>query len=122
MRQRQNPVILVIDDDGDYCETLSILLSGEGYAVVCTDNGREALDYVSRSIPSLIILDLMMPMIGGWEFLRQRRLDPRLNSVPVVVTTGSGLVDKIDGASVLHKPVDFGVLLNAVRQNCSPPI
>jgi CheY-like chemotaxis protein len=122
MRQEAKSVILVVDDDVDYCETLSVLLSREGYSVECRENGREALDYLSRSIPSLIILDLMMPMMGGWEFLRQRRLDPRLSSVPVLVTTGSGLVDNIDGASVLSKPVDFGVLLGAVRQNCSPQI
>jgi CheY-like chemotaxis protein len=54
-------------------------------------NGHSALDYLSRSIPSLIILDLMMPIMNGWEFRERQCADRRLNSLPVVVTSASGL-------------------------------
>jgi CheY-like chemotaxis protein len=116
MTARGKSVILLVDDDADYCETLSILLSGEGYEVVCVVNGREALDWMTRSVPSLIILDLMMPIMGGREFLKQRKLDARLNSIPVIVTSGSGLAGNIDVAAVLSKPVEFTALMSAVRQ------
>ena len=110
-------MILIVDDDADYCETLSVLLSGEGYEVVCVANGREALDWMRRSVPSLVILDLRMPIMGGWEFLKQRKLDARLNSIPVIVTSGSGLAGNVDTATVLPKPVEFTALMSAVRQN-----
>lgn len=83
----------------------------------CVTNGREALDWIRHSVPSLIILDLMMPIMGGWEFLKQRKLDTRLNSIPVIVTSGSGLAGNVDAATVLSKPVEFTTLMSAVRQN-----
>ena len=57
----EKSVIFIIDDDAESREALSELLAEEGYTVVCAKNGRDALDYLSRSIPSLIILDLMCP-------------------------------------------------------------
>ena len=61
----EKSVILIVDDDAESREVLSELLAREGYTVVCAENGRDALDYLSRSIPSLIILDLMMPVMSG---------------------------------------------------------
>jgi CheY-like chemotaxis protein len=116
MIARNKPVILLVDDDADYCETLSVLLSTEGYDVVCAENGREALDSMRRSVPSLVILDLMMPIMGGREFLHERKLDPQLNRIPVIVTSGNELAGNIDAAAVLSKPVEFKDLMNAVRR------
>ena len=118
----EKSLILVVDDDPDCRETLADLLSNEGYSVVCAENGREALDYLSGSKPSLIILDLMMPAMSGWEFRARQKLDPNLESLPVVVTTASGLVQDIEADAILHKPIDVGVLLDIVRQNCSAKV
>ncbi|MGH7914412.1 MAG: response regulator [Candidatus Binataceae bacterium] len=118
---KQNSSILVVDDDADYCEALSELLSHEGYSVACAGNGRGALDYLSHSIPSLIILDLRMPIMDGREFLRVQKLDPKLRSIPVVLTSGSGLIDDVEVSAVLHKPVDFAVLMHEVRRNYASP-
>jgi len=71
--------------------------------------------------PALIILDLMMPVMSGWEFLAQQKRDARVRSVPVVVVTGSGLVHDVEANAVVHKPVDFGSLMRVVKQNCSQP-
>lgn len=111
--------ILVVDDDADCREMLSDLLSGQGYTVACAENGREALDYINASIPSLMILDLMMPVMSGWELLARQKADPRLESLPVIVVSASGLAKDIEAEAVLPKPVDFKALMNVVKQNCS---
>ena len=113
--------ILVVDDEAESREALAELLSNEGYAVVCAENGRRALERLSGMTPALIILDLMMPVMSGWEFLAQRRRDARVRSVPVVVVTGSGLVRDVQADAVVHKPIDFGSLMKVVTQNCVRP-
>ena len=117
----EKSVILVVDDDVDCRELLADLLSNEGYAVACAENGLQALDYLKGSTPALIILDLMMPKMSGWEFRARQKVDPRLESLPVVVTTASGLVEDIDADAVIHKPIDFGLLMSVVKQNCPLP-
>ncbi|HEV3112827.1 MAG TPA: response regulator [Candidatus Binataceae bacterium] len=109
--------ILVVDDDADCREMLSDLLSREGYTVACAENGREALDYISSTTPSLMILDLMMPVMSGWELLDRQKTDPRMESLPVVVVSASGLAQDIHAEAVLRKPVDFKALMNVVKQN-----
>jgi len=113
--------ILVVDDEADSREALAELLLKEGYAVVCAENGRLALDCLTGMTPALIILDLMMPVMSGWEFLAQQKRDPRVRSVPVVVVTGSGLVRDVEGDAVVHKPIDFRSLLKVVKENCLQP-
>jgi CheY-like chemotaxis protein len=62
-----------------------------------------------------------MPVMSGWEFRARQKSDPRLASLPVVVTTASGLVHDIDADAVVRKPIDFGLLRSLVKQNCPPP-
>jgi len=113
--------ILVVDDEAGGREALAELLSNEGYTVVCAENGRQALDCLSGMTPALIILDLMMPVMSGWEFLAQQKRDARVRSVPVVVVTGSGLVHDVEANAVVHKPIDFRSLVEVVKQNCVQP-
>ena len=117
----EKSVILVVDDDADCREMLVDLLSNEGYMVVSAENGRQAPDYLSGSSAAMIILDLMMPVMSGWEFRALQKSDPKLESLPVVVMTASGLVHDIDADAVVRKPIDFGLLLSLVKQNCPPP-
>ena len=117
----EKAVILIVDDDAISRKTLADLLSKNGYSVASAENGRQALDYLRRSTPALILLDLMMPVMSGWEFLALKKTDPRLEPLPVVVMTGSGLVHDINAQVVLHKPIDFGVLMSVVKQNCLQP-
>lgn len=115
-------LILIVDDDAQGREALADLLTNEGYAVICAENGRQALDYLSGSPPpALIILDLMMPVMSGWEFRARQKLDARLESLPVVVMTASELVHDIDADAVVRKPFDFGALMSVVKQNCLRP-
>ena len=85
-------------------------------------NGQEALDQLrsGTDLPSLILLDLMMPVMDGWEFRREQRKDPAIADVPVVVLSA---LDPSRGADIgavefLKKPLDFDHLLALVRQYC----
>lgn len=117
----EDSAILVVDDDADCREMLVDLLTNEGYMVASAKNGLQALVYLSGSPAAMIILDLKMPVMSGWEFRALQKSDPRLGSLPVVVMTASAHVRDIDADAVVRKPIDFGVLLGLVKQNCPPP-
>ena len=69
-----------------------------------------------------MILDLMMPVMSGWELLARQKFDPRLESLPVVVVSASGLAQDIHAEAILSKPVDFKALMNVVKQTCETGI
>jgi CheY-like chemotaxis protein len=113
--------VLIIEDDADLREMMAQLIVLEGYEAHTASNGREALDYLRHSQrPELILLDLMMPVMDGWEFRRQQRNDPAIADVPVVVLSA---LDPSRGADIgavefLKKPLDFDRLLALVRHYC----
>jgi CheY-like chemotaxis protein len=85
------PRILVVDDDPDVRQILVSYL-GDGEAEVRTAaNGREALERLEESLPDLILLDLIMPVMDGMAFLDALRLDPRCQNIPVAVITAKDL-------------------------------
>jgi CheY-like chemotaxis protein len=115
----KNPkTILIIEDDPDFRDTLSDLLYRRGYAVACAENGRGALDYLRLVRPSLILLDLAMPVMNGREFRKSQRSDPRLESVPTIVITGSSDISDVDADALFHKPINPSALLNTIEQLC----
>src|SRR5438445_696734 len=78
--------VLLVDDDFEICDTLSQLLQDEGYSVATASNGLEALHYLrGATLPRLILLDLMMPVMNGWQFRHEQQRDPELASIPLVV-------------------------------------
>src|SRR5262249_19162578 len=84
--------ILVVDDDPSAREALCRTLTGMGYAAHAAVNGRSALDWLaSHPAPSLILLDLLMPEMDGFEFLRELRKGPAFAQVPVIVVTAKEL-------------------------------
>jgi CheY-like chemotaxis protein len=83
------PCILIVEDNADLRDSLAELLQYEGYEVARAANGQEALRYLRECPPPcLILLDLMMPVMNGWEFRKQQLLDPTLSSIPVAIVTG----------------------------------
>jgi CheY-like chemotaxis protein len=115
--------ILLVDDDPGAREALSSILADEGFQVTCAADGQEALEHLrSEPPPCLILLDLTMPVMDGWEFRSAQKKDPALASIPVVVLTANKLSDEtetaIDGADIVPKPIDFDVLLSAVQRHC----
>ena len=114
--------ILVVDDDPDFQDALATLLQSRGYVVSSADNGAQALQRLRESDPPcLILLDLMMPVMDGHEFLAHRNADPLLAEVPVVVLTagrhprGSVVPSTAD---VLYKPFESDRLIRIVQHYC----
>jgi CheY-like chemotaxis protein len=111
--------LLVVDDDDDVRSVLVDVLSAEGYEVVAARDGSEALRLAASSHPALIILDLMMPVMSGWEFLTHRRADPELAEIPVLAMSASHAITlHVDG--FLSKPMELSALFAAVRELVSP--
>jgi len=85
----RKPLILVVEDHDSARSALTALLSSTGYEVVETPNGREALALLAKGLrPDLILLDLMMPVMDGWEFMKRQRRDLQLCTIPTIVVTG----------------------------------
>lgn len=111
--------VLVVEDDEDAREAMVALLQMKGYRAVPAGNGQEALDYLHKApVPDLILLDLWMPVMDGWEFRHRQRLDPRLASVPVVVVTALSDRTDVDADEIIIKPVDVEHLLSTVSHYC----
>jgi CheY-like chemotaxis protein len=113
--------ILIVEDDEDLREMMAQLLTLEGYDAATVANGLEALEYLHRARkPNVILLDLMMPVMDGWEFHRRMEADPSLPPVPVIVLSALDQVRaaNIHAAAFLKKPLDFDRLLDLVRTYC----
>ncbi|MBN1204795.1 MAG: response regulator [Myxococcaceae bacterium] len=114
-------VILVVDDDPDILEALSEILEAEGFEIRRARNGKEALERLEPDPPQLILLDLMMPVMDGWEFAqRMRQRPPAVASIPLIVLSadrnvGSKALD-IGAVGHLAKPFELNDLLDMVRR------
>jgi CheY-like chemotaxis protein len=115
---------LIVEDDADTREALALVLEVGGLTVTAAADGRQALDYLrSHQPPAFVLLDLMMPGMDGWEFLAQKRRDPVLAAVPVVIVTaaadlGPDAARALGAEAVVHKPADPKDLLAAVGHYC----
>jgi CheY-like chemotaxis protein len=85
------PKILVADDDAATREMLSFLLQDEGYEVLCAKNGLETVEAVEREAPDLVLLDLMMPEMDGYEALNALREAGRLRALPILIVSARSL-------------------------------
>jgi CheY-like chemotaxis protein len=113
--------ILVVDDDSAIRDSLSELLQDEGYLVARAQNGQQALEFLrANGAPCLILLDLMMPVMDGFEFIDQQRGDPALAGIPVVVITAAGdhRSRGVQARQVLPKPIRAETLMTTVRLYC----
>jgi CheY-like chemotaxis protein len=115
--------ILVVEDDRATRDAVAIVLQDEGYAVTGVANGQEALLHLRQAAPpDLILLDLMMPVMNGWEFRRQQTKEPALKSIPVmIVSADAGVPQKaaaLGAVDYLVKPIDLDKLLAAVQRCC----
>lgn len=110
--------ILVVDDDAPSVKMISFLLREEGYEVISTDNGAAALELIDREAPNLVILDVMMPHLDGFEVCRRIR---QKQDVPIIFLSARGeIVDKVTGLELgaddyLAKPFEPAELLARVK-------
>jgi two-component system chemotaxis response regulator CheY len=120
---RSAKTILIVDDNPNWREVMSLILSAEGYRVVTATNGQEGLHYLRTSpAPNLIILDMKMPVMDGWQFQQQRMKDPALAGIPLFIVSGSVSGAELSAtfgvAEYAQKPVDIEQFLNTVRRYC----
>jgi CheY-like chemotaxis protein len=109
--------VLIVDDDPNLLEVTSFVIESEGMAVETARNGREALTLLRAGrLPGLVLLDLMMPVMSGWEFLDEVAKDPSLRQIPIVVLTAAEHVQVTGAMEVLSKPMDLMALLRVVQR------
>lgn len=112
--------ILVVDDDVAIRRLLQRVLSREGYTVETAGDGAKALSRIQEAPPDLLLLDLMMPVMDGWEVYRRLRQD-RAVRFPILIITAGGIqgraVDALAGVEIIAKPFDLDQLLQAIKRN-----
>jgi CheY-like chemotaxis protein len=114
--------ILLIEDDAGIRESVAECLESEGYAVTPVSNGLEGLDWLRRPPhrPNLIVLDLVMPVMNGTQFLAELREDRGLRDLPVVLMTAaapSAGMPLPDANGYLAKPFELSDLLDAIERH-----
>jgi len=121
LQPHHGPVVLVVDDDPDILEALSEILEAEGFEIRRARNGKEALERLEPDPPRLILLDLMMPVMDGWEFAQRMRQRPSVAHIPIIVLSadrnvGSKATD-IGAVGHLAKPFELTDLLQMVHHS-----
>ena len=113
--------LLVVEDEADLRASVAEVLRLEGYEVQTAGNGKEALDVLaSGEPPHLILLDLMMPEMDGWEFRRRQLDDVEIADIPVLLFTSAKELGKaereLEPVAILEKPVSIATLLDAIEE------
>jgi DNA-binding response OmpR family regulator len=119
--------LLVVEDDPDILSMMREALTRQGYQVSTATSGREVLGEVARSQPDLILLDLKMPGMDGYEVIRQLKSDQDTQSIPIIVTTASPLDKERDKIRVLGmgatqyitKPLSLSSLISEIKNAIS---
>ena len=118
-----NATVLVVDDDPNIRELLQVNLTAAGYAVAAATNGHEAVSAAEIRRPDLIILDIMMPGMDGWEVCKFIRDDPRFGNTRILMLTAKGTEkDRMIGRAIFKadeymvKPFDIDMLLKVIEK------
>jgi DNA-binding response OmpR family regulator len=119
--------VLLVDDDVEFCEATKLLLESKDYEVAMAHNGKEGLERVRVEHPNLVILDVMMPEMNGYDVCVVLKADPKLKRIPVILLTGvdqavfrttysrqMGLMTEAD--DYIAKPVEPEELVKRVRE------
>lgn len=115
------PCILVVEDDEHVREMLVVMFQIEGYDTMAASNGRDALQAMRERKPSAVLLDLMMPIMDGWQFRRRQLEEPELARVPVVCMSAVASPADVEaqlGLGCLRKPLDVDTVLKEVQRRC----
>lgn len=111
--------LLIVEDSIEIQVLLKRLLESEGFDVVCASHGKQAIDILEHdTLPNLILLDLMMPVMDGFEFRDRQLKDPRFKEIPVIIMTADGSAqakkERISANDFLKKPLDVDQLLQSI--------
>jgi len=115
--------ILVVDDESQFAEMIKMRLEANEYEVIIARSGQEGLDKAKSENPDLIVLDVMMPDISGYEACRLLKKDSQCNKIPVIICTGKALPPEVEKASreskaedYIVKPFESGVFLAKIAE------
>ena len=118
-QQRSKKQILIVEDDLGSRRALTNVLEDRGYRVAGVGSVAEAMQFLRQeAIPALIVLDLMLPDMEGWDFRHEQKKDPRLASIPVIAVSAVGKL--VDVEHSFRKPLDYDRFLRAVEQYVPP--
>ena len=110
--------ILIVDDDENICELLRLYLEKDGFETVVANDGEQAVDYAAKYTPDLILLDIMLPKLDGWQVCREIR---KSSDVPIIMLTAKGeTFDKILGLELgaddyISKPFDTKEVIARIK-------
>jgi CheY-like chemotaxis protein len=116
--------ILVVEEDRDLRGAVGQVLEEEGYAVFSASNGLEALQLLEQGRPCMILLDLMMPVMNGWQLLEKRKAENKYGEIPIVVMSAylgmpGFAVPHLPVGATLKKPLDLSRLLQTIVSLCA---
>lgn len=111
--------VLVVEDDPSIREAIGEILTDEGYPVALAQDGRQALALLEEvARPCLLLVDLIMPEMDGWELLQALSVHDRFATIPVVVMSAMGQRNRLPPLPLIKKPIDLTILLQMVREHC----
>jgi CheY-like chemotaxis protein len=118
------PCVLIVEDDDDVREFMQLLVSTYGYETMTARDGQDALVKMRERKPCMVLLDLQMPRMDGWEFRERQLQDVALARIPVVCVTAFFDPDQVTrklGLKCISKPADFPAVIDAVQTTCGQP-
>lgn len=110
----QNKKIIIAEDEPILIEMYKLYFERAGYEVLKANNGRECIDFVKKEKPDIILLDILMPRVDGWEVLKQLKTDPETKQIPILVFSNLGQTQEI------QKGLDLGADDYVVKSNMTP--
>ena len=115
--------ILCIEDEPEMIDLIRLILGRRGFEVIGAAGGKEGLEKVRQDLPDLVLLDLMMPDMDGWEVYQQMKADEKTKDIPVIVVTAKAQsIDKVLGLHIakvddyIAKPFSPQDLMNSVEK------
>lgn len=116
------PKLLLVEDNEMNRDMLSRRLERRGFTVICATDGQQGLDRVRADRPDLVLMDMSLPVLDGWEATRRLKADPDLRAIPVIALTAHAMASDEDQAREAGcddfdtKPVELPRLLDKIRQ------
>ncbi len=118
---QKNIQVIYIEDEPEMVDLVSLILNRKGFTVKGANGGREGLDLIKKELPDLVLLDLMMPDVDGWDVYQQMKADEKTRKIPVIIITAKAQsIDKVLGLHIakveayISKPFTPQELLDSV--------
>jgi CheY-like chemotaxis protein len=118
MKDGATKTVLLVEDDADIRDSLQDILEDEGFDVIPAANGKQAIDFLTLNEPAgadLVILDLLMPMVSGWEVLEKMTGDTKLNDIPVLVLSAAAAPKPERAQGFVRKPFSLEAFVTKVH-------